>query len=125
MLGRRGFLASIPFAMVSTNLGSLRQNDGHKTTFARWHCCLNHWSWPVDWGEPSEEFVAMTMLSGRQRYNEFNRLGYGTVMNALKILATEKECLRVWNTEVRKDPGKMTQSQFEQWWSEEQAGART
>jgi hypothetical protein len=119
-LTRRNVLQSLialgasPIAIAGAGQGSVSA----ATLFARWACTLNHLGWPEDWGIPPQEVSAMMKMRGREQFLEHERLGFSTLVEALRAAATEKEYSRVWNVERYKT---MSAEYFEEWWADRQS----
>lgn len=95
-------------------------NAKAETIFAIWHCQMNSWRWPEDWGEPPKWFNENAGDDGRLCSHKYRndpglKQRWSSIMGTLTLVTNAKELSRVWNVIHQKH---MTESEWEEWWIE-------
>jgi len=128
ILGVAGAMAGVPEVLEmlgeaaehteASALRTLGLTGRPEEAWARWHCELNCWDWPVEWGEAPKAIAEGLALKGKARYCVLEQLGYGLLCDLCERFAGgRKSVLRYWNTKHRRDRWRMTEAEFEAWWA--------
>jgi hypothetical protein len=107
---------------IQNALERLSPTEEHErsTIFARWHCILNSWDWPEDWGERPQWMPDRDGWLHEYWNDDLGRNLLDPIIKYVKSHTTLKECLRVWNVEILSSHERffesMTNEDFESVW---------